>query len=339
MQLQLHALRRSENEARRAKLAFASARGQTTVFLYRDQHRYYSDDDLQSAWELFEAKDYDAALARARSAVERTGRNARELNGLATELACMILRRCRELTAEQELLWAYFRRSLGSQVTAANIVALAVPPWEAGNVRLLEEYDVIPQDHTDQEPRSLETRLRPAPAMWEMATRFQRVTQRLEKEPERNEDRLTTALARLPDEDAFKVAAICVRKLVADHFRTGQNPRNELLRLHVLAQQHAFLYGRYKLGWNENENRKDAKIGLYPHVAARIATAAELDAIVLPFREAGYAHLPLLNGTDVKRLVKALGEPAAHIDPRKENAKLWASYRRRCRDQRRSPGA
>ena len=61
---------------------------------YQEAERFYNDDDLQAAWELFEEKDYNAALTRAMAAVIHNEAHAESTpDGLSYELACMILRR------------------------------------------------------------------------------------------------------------------------------------------------------------------------------------------------------------------------------------------------------
>ena len=87
----------------------------------------------------------------------------------------------------------------------------------------------------------------------------------------------------------------------------------------------------YRLGWDHPENKIDSRAGLYPHVAAEMATEADLEAVIGPYREVGYQYLPLLNKTDIKRLVTAFGEPSGHVMPRERNKKIWERYRKEAR--------
>lgn len=286
--------------------------------------RLFDDDDLQAAWELFEKKNYEPALAYAMAAVIKDDvRENGEPDSLPYEIACMLLRRQGKLIEEHDLLWQYFRRTLGDKVTADQIIALATPSFESGPVltEYVEDGSVV---HSDAFRR-------PRPAVWQMAARFVRLKERLEKKTETNDDRLARALTALPAEAAFVEAAVCIRRLIADKAKARQDTRNELLRLHGLGQQHSFLYGSYRLGWDHVENKMDADAGLYPHVAAVLATRAELDAILLPYRDAGYLNLPLLNKTDIKRLVTAFGDPAEHVSPRERNREIWNRYREKAR--------
>ena len=208
---------------------------EVSVATYRDAERYYDDEDLQAAWELFETKNYEAALARALTAVTRDeARRDGGPDGLAYELACMILRRQAFLNEEHELLWRYFRRSLGPGVTAEQIIALAVPPWGVGGARAVQ---VVDDDQDGLPPISSR---RPQPQQWEMAARVARVTERLEKKPETNEERLARALTALPSEAAFTEVAVCIRKTIMDRVKAHQDVRDCVLRLHRIAQQHAF---------------------------------------------------------------------------------------------------
>lgn len=291
--------------------------------------RRYSDDNVEAAWELFEDKDYASALDRAMAAI--TSDEARESSlpdSAPYEIACMILRRQVRLAEEQDLLRRFFHRQLGSDVTREHIIALAVPPWE--NMATARVTLVDDDESTSHTPGQ-----RPRPATWEMAARFARVTERLEKKPETNEERLARALTALPNEYAFMEAAVCIRKIISDAIKKRNDPREELFRLYRLAQQHAFLYGLYRLGWDHPENKIDSRAGLYPHVAAEMATEADMEAIIGPYQEVGYQYLPLLNKTDIKRLVTAFGDPSDHVMPRERNKKLWERYRKEARRMKR----
>jgi DNA polymerase-3 subunit epsilon len=286
--------------------------------------RNYSNEHLSAAWELFEDKDYVSALERAylaiRDDVEKLGSLP---DGRPYEIACMILRRQVRLSEEQELLWEYFRRVLGPEVTRDQIFALSVPSWETwGSGRADSEAAILPA-----------LGQRPNPERWELATRFARVTERLEKSVEPNEERLQRALNTLPIEESFKEAAICIRKLIADKMRKHEDPRNELTHLHKLAQQHAFL--NFQFGAGHPEQAADHRAWLWSHVAAEIATQDDLNAIVGSYQQVGYQYLPLLNKTDTKRLIKVFGEPTAHIIPRENNKMIWERYRKEARRQKR----
>jgi hypothetical protein len=71
-----------------------------------------------------------------------------------------------------------------------------------------------------------------------------------------------------------------------------------------------------------------------------MTTAADLEAILLPYNEIGYLQLPLLNKTDIQHLKAAFGEPARHAAPRDRHVKIWERYRselRRAKQQMYSP--
>ncbi len=300
---------------------------QVSVADYQGLDRYYDDDNLQAAWELFQEKDYEPALARALDVVFHDKSQTADPETLAYELACVILRRQNRLKDEQNLLWLYFRRCVGLNVTAEQIISLAVPPWQAGNLRLLTE----DEEQEFEETFSSKTYRRPVPETWVMAERFKRVTNRLGKKLETNDERLVRCLAALPNEDAFLEVAVCLRKVITERVRTNQDMRNELLHLHAIAQQHASLYGTYRLGWDHPENKADARAGLYPRVVATMTTADDLKSILLPYDEVGYLHLTLLNKTDVQRLKLVFGEPAKHAAPRERHKGIWERYRRELR--------
>jgi hypothetical protein len=293
--------------------------------------RLFDDHELQVAWELFERKEYKSALARALAAVTRDeARGASASDSLPYEIACMILRRESRLMEEKELLWRYFRRVLGRDATTEQVVALSVQVWHPGTAQALYANLHAKND------AGLHTHGRhPSPAMWEMAARFVRVTERIEKPRETNEQRLVRALMGLPNEAAFLEVAICIRKNIVERAKRGDDTDDELLRLHRLAQQHAFFYGMYRLGWDHPENKADARVGLYPHVGAAMATASDLEAILLPYQEIGYEHLPLLNKTDAGRLTAAFGDPAGHAVPRERHKRIWERYRRESRRAKR----
>jgi hypothetical protein len=287
-----------------------------------NETRDFSDDDLQAAWDFFEKKSYDPALSRALAAVVKNeGGGSAAPDSLPYELACRILRRKARLTEERDLLLRFFYRILGSDATAGDITALAVPPWDG-------TFTVHIVQPAQGGYETLERGLRPRPAIWEMAARFVRVTQRIDQIPEANEERLARALIALPNESAYKDAAVCIRKIIAETAKKHEDTGDELMRLHRLAQQHAFLYGTYRLGWDHPENRADARAGLFPHVIAAMTTAADLEAIILPYQEIGYQHLTLLNNTDAKRMVAAWGTPNSHAAPRERHRNIWERYRR-----------
>lgn len=295
---------------------------------YRERDRYFDDDDLQAAWELFEARDYEAALARALTAVARDETRPVDLrpDPQPYEIACMILRRRSRLEEELDLLGRYFRRRLGPNVTPDKIRALTPTSLEAGTTPALRSMDdLFAQPSPGRRPR---------PGVSELAARFARATERLEPKPENNrnsEDRLARALARLPAEAAYQDAAICIRAAIANLVRAGNDAQTELAHLHRLAQQHAFLYGTYSFGWDHPTNVADAKVWLYPHVVAQLTSPDDLEHVLMPYDEVGYLHLPLLKKTDVKRLIGTFGEPRMHAIPRDQHIKIWEGYRRSSR--------
>lgn len=280
--------------------------------------RRYSDDHLAAAWELFDDRDYEAALDRAHAAIAGDeARGSDKPDSAPYEVACMILRRKVRLAEERDLLLRFFRRQIGPEVTREQILALSAPSWEVMAA-------TAPEAVLGQRPR---------PAPWQMASRFARVVERLEKQPDSNEERLARALAELPNEAAFTEAAISLRKIISEMAKKRLDLREELRRLHRFAQQHAFFYA---IRWDHPDASADLRLGLLPHVAAGMASAADLDALVLPYDEVGYEHLPLLNKTDVKRLVTAFGAPSAHCVPRERHQKIWEGYRREVRRLKRT---
>ena len=301
---------------------------EVTLIDYRERDRHFDDDDLQAAWELFEAKDYEAALARALTAVTRDETRPVYLrpDPQPYEIACMILRRRSRLEDELDLLRRYFRRRLGPNVTPDEIRALSPTSLGAGGTLALRSMD----DFFAQASPGCRPRL----GISELAARFARATERLEPKPENNrnsEVRLARALARLPAEDAYQEAAICIRAAIARLVRAGKDAHTELAHLHRLAQQHAFLYGTYHLGWDHPANVADAKVWLYPHVVAQLTSPDDLEHVLMPYDEVGYLHLPLLKKTDVKRLIGTFGEPQMHAIPRDQHMKIWEGYRRSAR--------
>jgi DNA polymerase III subunit epsilon len=103
---------------------------------YQAEQRSYLDDDLQAAWELFEAKDYAPALAHAMAAVERDAAAGGSPDGLCYELASFILRRCNRNDEDRDLLMRFFRRALGPDVTPKRIEEIANQHGWAARCRL-----------------------------------------------------------------------------------------------------------------------------------------------------------------------------------------------------------
>jgi hypothetical protein len=74
---------------------------------------------------------------------------------------------------------------IGPDAQVEAVIALAVPPWEAGKVQIIEPEEI-------EEVTRGQSGRRPPPDLWQMAVRFARVIERLEN----NLNRMSTDLRR-----------------------------------------------------------------------------------------------------------------------------------------------
>lgn len=226
--------------------------------------------------------------------------------------------------------------ALGREPNPGDLRALSLGPI-SGEVFPRRVEDTLPAVLAT--PKSVLGR-RPAPTVAELAGRLLELLADLEKVPEAAGQRLARCRAAPPYEHALKELAVCLRKEFAALRRSDADAGAVLLReLHDAAQRHAFLHGPYPLGGNDSGAIKDARLVLYGHLATSLATPDDLDEVVLDYREVGYRHLPLLNATDVKRLVAAFGEPDRHLNVRERHAKVWERIRRAARARKRALNA
>jgi DNA polymerase-3 subunit epsilon len=260
------------------------------------ENRIYDDDDLQAAFDLFQAKEYETALERALGVVERE-KLRKNPSERAWNLASQILVRMKRHEEDRDLLTSYFdTMKLG--ITPSEIDSLAA------RALFGEPQAVMAQRLVSAGKRGAAVKASP------------------DELREMTRDRLRKALDGLPFPAAYRDAATALRKLSAN-----TADRTLLEELHGLAQEHAFLLGTAHLGWDHPLNKPDYEIGLTVSCIIEIATAEDRAAVRGSYSEVGYKHLPLLNKTDVKRLVAAFGEPRAHLNPRDLHRDIWERYR------------
>lgn len=276
------------------------------IFKKEIPERNYEIDALQSAWELFQAKEYDKAVQLVLTVIDSDATcPAANIDPRSYELAAMILRRQNRPDRELDVLLTYFRRAIKADITIAEISRLAEPPPLTLAASNLDEND-LPDGY------------RPTPYVWEMAARVLRVVELGDPV----EERLYKALKSIPLPYGYEEAAIALRKIIGDKDKTGDNFSAQLDVLYQLAQQHAFLY----------EEWFDKGLGYPVHVIVDCIPRDDLKSIQASYSEIGYQLLPLLKKVDVRRLVKERGEPRAHVSMRNKLAERWAIYRKAAHD-------
>ena len=286
-----------------------------------DAQCLYDDEDLQAAYDLFEGKDYAAALNRVMIAVERSaGRQKPDPD--PWYVASQIYVRTKRYAEDRELLWRYFRLTIGPSVTIAEIEALAASRFG---------YVAVARDE-DAEQDSVHSHFMMAERLLNAEKRIAVVQASPDEARAMTKTRLEDALKALPAEHAYQEAAKALRKMFAE--RVNGDGIDLLEQLHGLAVEHAFLYGTMRLGWQHPANKYDHDCGLWVTMVEKLAKPEDRQRVREPYRAIGYQHLPLLIKTDIKRLVVAFGEPQAHEKPRERHADVWSSYRRAARAER-----
>jgi hypothetical protein len=172
-----------------------------TLTDYRESGRYFDDDDLQAAWELFEARDYEPALTRALTAVARD--EARPVDCRPDpqpyEIGCMILRRRSRLEEELDLLRRYFRRRLGNDVTVDEIRALS-PVFNSRRTLALRPMDDL---------CAAVARRRPRPCFGAGSAVHARYRALNENENSRNSEARLARACEVAAEDAYGSGYLC----------------------------------------------------------------------------------------------------------------------------------
>ena len=305
----------------------------------RAEERYYDDDDLEAGWILFETRRYDEALERVYAAITRDEMAAGPvIESRAYELACMILRRLRKRDDEVAVLRSFLSRAYGYPPRPGELADGIVRPWHPA-------FRQVPTE--SGRPKTLSTPpvkigRRPAPEVAELAARLDGLFAKVEtvrEAPIPNGQRLARCRAERPYHDNLKELAVCLRREYSAWKSADQSKATDvLIELHAAAQRHAFIHYEYPGGRDDPELKKDSRAGLWSHLAAEIATDADLTEVVLEFRVVGYRRLPLLNKTDVSRLVATFGEPDDHLDVRVHHAAVWERLRKVARAQRKAKG-
>lgn len=135
----------------------------------------------------------------------------------------------------------------------------------------------------------------------------------IKKHYKRPEERLRLARRHLPRPAAFREASIALRAMIRLR-RKASEPHDDLLgELYRLAAQHSLLH-----------SAADPEPDAVP--ARNTVTEAAREAWLIlefPYDRLGYRHLQLLSKTDIKWLVEAWGEPAAHRTSRDLERDLW----------------
>ena len=286
-----------------------------------DTQSLYDDEDLQAAYDLFEGKDYAAALNRVMIAVERSAARSKP-DPDPWYVASQIYVRTKRYAEDRELLWRYCRLTIGPSVTITEIEALAASRFG---------YVAVVEDDDDAEQDSVHSHFMMAQRLVNAEKRVAVVKASPDEARAMTKTRLEDALKALPAENAYQEAAKALRKMFAE--RVNGDGKDLLEQLHGLAAEHAFLYGTMRLGWQHPANN-DHDCGLWVTTVQSLAKPEDRQRVREPYRVIGYQHLPLLTKTDVKRLVVAFGEPGAHEKPRERYADIWASYRRAARAAR-----
>jgi len=283
---------------------FSSEEWEDSRFLRTAAHqRDYENDALEQSWRHFLAKNYDDAIKLVYGVIESdAGKDAAQIDARPYELGAMILRRMKQLDAEKNVLFEYFRRAIKSDITPEGIVQLAEPP----PTRLLTEAE------SEASHASIDG-FRPAPQLWELAARFRRTIE-LGKPVE---DRLYKALKAIPSPYGYQEAAICFRKIISDKEKKSESVSVELDALYRFAQQHAFLY----------EEMYDHRLGYSVHVIVEQIPRDDLKSLTALYDDAGYKFMPLLKKSDIRRLVKEWGEPRTHASMKQLLMAKWQSYR------------
>ena len=327
--LMLKATRQASDEELRA--AFGAS--WVSIYELEDRDRSYDDLDLEAAWRHFEAKRYDQALVRAKVAIARDeALDGPIVNSLGYGLAAMILRRVRRHEEERDLLATFLRRAVERDPTREEIGILCLDPWSSEYQRRASEGTLVTAKPT---PEGVLGR-RPPPRVNELAQRLHTLLESLEAVPETHEERLARCRTAPPMDHVLKELAVCLRKEFSVRQKKDPAGTSEILgELHVAAQRHAFLHvyqgTSYPGGSDDPEWKKDVRLCLWGHTAVEVATPADLDEVVLEYREVGYLGLTLLNKTDVARLVAAFGEPDTHLNVRLTHMKVWERLRRAAR--------
>jgi DNA polymerase-3 subunit epsilon len=262
----------------------------------------YEDPSLEKAWRAFQAKNYDQALQLAAEVIASdSGKGSSVIDARSYELAAMISRRLKRLDTERDILFAYFKRAVRSDISVDEIIKLAEPP----PVFLLSETEIDELEFSGDG-------YRPAPRIWEMAGRLLRVFELGQP----IQDRFLRALKAIPSPSGYEEAAICLRKIIADKQARGENILSDVDALYGFAQQYAFLY----------EELFDKKLGYPVHVVVDRIPRDELKNLQAAYDIVGYRFLALLKKSDIGRLVSEKGEPGNHMSMRDLMSVEWERY-------------
>lgn len=127
-------------------------------------------------------------------------------------------------------------------------------------------------------------------------------------------ERLALAVEHLPLPGAFRDAAISVRGIIREKHKNDVDYTRELEILYWLAAMQSF-YKPY------SKALKQPGFNVLETIPQSVLSSFQYD-----WEKLGYKHLPLLNKTDVKRLVAAWGEPKRHSSLIKDYASVWSEY-------------
>lgn len=141
----------------------------------------------------------------------------------------------------------------------------------------------------------------------------------------RSEDLVGECAANIPFPAAFREIARAIRKDVRDRRKKKADTRDLLALIYRWAVIENFFSGcrkgsltessagQTRIEWNRVNDEE------LIHSTAKLC----IKGIETPYETIGYANLALLNKTDVKWLVEALGEPKSHSSAKEANLGLW----------------
>lgn len=134
--------------------------------------------------------------------------------------------------------------------------------------------------------------------------------------------RLLLALENLPLPASFREGAIAIRSIIREKRKVKANYEEELALLYWLAAINSFSIPYSEVletpGYNVIETIPGAK----------------LKALQFSYNDLGYEALVLLNKTDIKWLIEALGEPKHHSTLHEIHIDLWREYENKLQAKR-----
>jgi len=129
------------------------------------------------------------------------------------------------------------------------------------------------------------------------------------------EVRLAAAQVYLPLPAAFREAATALRALIRARSQQSADGSDLLSQLHLIAAQESFLLATPHI----------PGVGPCSNVAATIPRQV-WQQLRMPYEVTGYLYLPLLDWTDCRWLVAALGEPDSHCSAQAYHQDVWDGH-------------